>query len=184
MSDMTLYSISKEFEYIVDLLERDVLEEEEKENLQKMLKEKIQQNSKDIISYHINEQAKIDVLKNEISRLQSMKKTIEERTERYKDKLSENMRKLNIPKIETALGNITLSLDSVNKSVALKEGVDINTIPEQYVKITKELKKTDIKNALKDGIKIEGIEIIETPSRAQFRLSKEAKEMQEKKAGE
>ena len=67
---------------------------------------------------------------------------------------------------------------------SLKEGVDINTIPEQYVKVTKELKKTDIKKAMENGEIIDGVEIVETPAKVRFMLSKEAKSIQAEKAGE
>lgn len=184
MRDVTLYNISQEFEFISDLLDRDVLEENEKERLQKMLTEKIQENSIEIIKYQIEEQANIEVLAREIKRLQGLKKAAENRVDKFKDRLTENMRKLRCNKIPTPLGNVTLALDGVNKSVALKENVDINSIPEEYLKITKELKKTELKKALEDGEIIDGVEIIETPARVAFRLSKEAKEIQSEKVGE
>lgn len=184
MRDITLYNVSQEFEYIADLLDRDVLEQEEKERLQTMLAEKIKESSREIITYQIDEQAKIDALSNEIKRLQSLKKAAENRMEKFKDRLTENMRKLQCKKIATPLGNVTLALDGVNKSVALKEGVDINIIPEKFLKVTKELKKTEIKKAMAEGEIIDGIEVIETPTRVKFMLSKEAKEIQSEKAGE
>ena len=60
MRDITLYNVSQEFEYIADLLDRDVLEQEEKERLQTMLAEKIKESSREIITYQIDEQAKIE----------------------------------------------------------------------------------------------------------------------------
>lgn len=184
MRDITLYTVSQEFEYIAELLDRDVLEEEEKARLQAMLEEKIKESSKEIITYQIEEQSNIDVLSNEIRRLQALKKSVENRLDKFKDRLTDNMRKLQCKKIATPLGNVTLALDGVNKSVSLKEGVDINTIPEQYLKVTKELKKTEIKKAIENGENIDGVEIIETPAKVRFMLSKEAKDIQAEKAGE
>lgn len=184
MRDVTLYSISQEFEYIAELLDRDVLEEEEKVRLQSMLEEKIKENSREIVTYQIEEQSNIDALSNEIKRLQSLKKAAENRMDKFKDRLTENMRKLQCKKIATPLGNVTLALDGINKSVSLKEGVDINTIPEQYVRVTKELKKTEVKKALENGENIDGVEIVETPAKVRFMLSKEAKTIQSEKAGE
>ena len=184
MRDITLYTVSQEFEYIAELLDRDVLEEEEKARLQAMLEEKIKESSKEIITYQIEEQSNIDVLSNEIKRLQALKKSAENRLDKFKDRLTDNMRKLQCKKIATPLGNVTLALDGVNKSVSLKEGVDINTIPEQYLKVTKELKKTEIKKAIENGENIDGVEIIETPAKVRFMLSKEAKDIQAEKAGE
>ena len=184
MRDITLYTVSQEFEYIAELLDRDVLEEEEKARLQAMLEEKIKESSREIITYQIEEQSNIDVLSNEIKRLQSLKKSAENRLDKFKDRLTENMRKLQCKKIATPLGNVTLALDGVNKSVSLKDGVDINTIPEKYLKGTKELKKTEIKKAIENGESMEGIEIVETPAKVRFMLSKEAKAIQNEKAGE
>lgn len=184
MRDVTLYNISQEFEYISELLDRDVLEDEEKERLQKMLEEKINESSKEIVTYQIEEQANIDVLSNEIKRLQTLKKAAENRMDKFKDRLTENMRRLQCKKIATPLGNVTLALDGVNKSIALKEGVDINTIPEKFLKVTKELRKTEIKKAMENGETIDGVEVIETPAKVRFMLSKEAKSIQAEKAGE
>lgn len=184
MRDVTLYNISQDFEYISELLERDVLEDGEKERLQAMLVEKINQQSREIITFQIEKQANIEVLKKEIQRLQSLKKAEEESIEKFKDRLTENMRKLKCTKIATPLGNITLSLDGVNKSVALKENANINDIPEEFVKTTKELKKTEIKKALENGVIINGVELVETPQRVKFMLSKEAKDIQSEKVGE
>lgn len=184
MRDVTLYNISQEFEFIADLLDRDVLEEDERIRLESMLAEKIKQSSQEIVTYQIEEQAKIEVLAREIKRLTTIKRAAENRMEKFKDRLSENMRKLQCKKIATPLGNITLALDGVNKTVALKEGVDIDTIPEEYIKVTKELKKTELKKALADGETINGIEIIETPARVRFMLSQEAKDIQAEKVGE
>lgn len=182
--DITLYTISQEFEYLADLLDRDVLEEEERKHIEKLLTEKIEQQSKEIVTYQIEESAKIEALGNEIKRLQALKKSAENRMEKFKDRLTENMRRLKCRKITTALGNVTLALDSVNKSVELKDGVDINTIPEKYLRISKELSKTAIKQALEEGEVIDGIEVKETPARVKFMLSKEAKDIQAEKAGE
>lgn len=184
MRDITLYNISKEFEFLSELLDRDVLEDQEKERIEKMLEQKIQQNSQEILTYQIDEQANIEVLAREIKRLQGLKKAAENRMEKFKDRLSENMRRLQCKKIATPLGNVTLALDGVNKSVALKEGVDIDTIPEEFIKVTKELKKTELKKAIADGKSIDGIEVVETPARVRFMLSQEAKDIQSEKVGE
>lgn len=100
MRDVTLYSISQEFEYIAELLDRDVLEEEEKVRLQSMLEEKIKENSREIVTYQIEEQSNIDALSNEIKRLQSLKKAAENRMDKFKDRLTENMRKLQCKKLQ------------------------------------------------------------------------------------
>lgn len=184
MSDFTLYKVSQKFESLMDLIDRDVLEEWEAEELKKVVAEEIKANSKDIVRFYINEMADIESLKNEIKRLQIIKSSKEARVERFKDKLTENMRSLSVKKIATPLGNITLALDGVNKTIELKEGADINNIPEEYLRISKELRKTELKKALEDGMTFDEVEIKETPARVRFMLSQEAKDYQSEKAGE
>ena len=42
MADLTLYNVSAEFDYLCDLIDRDVLTEEEKQELTNILVNKIQ----------------------------------------------------------------------------------------------------------------------------------------------
>ena len=62
--------------------------------------------------------------------------------------------------------------------------VTVNKIPDEYLRISKELNKTELKKALEGGKTIEGVEIVETPTRVVFRLSQEAKDIQAEKVGE
>lgn len=176
MSDFTLYKVSQDFENLVDLLDRDVLEEWEAEELKTKIKNVISAQSKDIVSYYVNEMAKIETLKNEINRLRIIKSSKEASIERLKDRLTENMRTLKCKKIETPLGNITLALDSTTETVEIKDDVDFDSIPEQYLKISKEIRKTDIKKAIKAGQTFEGVEIVSSPARVAFRLGQESKD--------
>lgn len=176
MSDLTLYKVSQEFENLIDLIERDVLEDWEVEELKTRLKNAINAQSKDIIRFYVNEMADIEVLKNEINRLKIIKSSKEAKIERLKDRLTENMRTLKCSKITTPIGNITLSLDGTTESVEVDENIDYDKIPEEYVKTSKEIKKSDIKKAIKAGEKFDGVDIISSPARVAFRLGQESKD--------
>ena len=176
MSDFTLYKVSQDFESLVDLIDRDVLEDWEVEELKTRLRNAISIQSKDIVKYYVNEMADIESLKQAIKRLQVIKSSKEAKIERLKDRLTENMRTLKCKKIETPLGNITLALDSVTESVEVQDDIDYDTIPEQYLKITKEIKKSDIKKAIQSGEKFDGVNIISNPARVAFRLGQESKD--------
>ena len=176
MSDFTLYNISQNFENLVDLIERDVLEDWEVEDLKRRLASEIQLQSKDIIKFYVNEMADIESLGAEIKRLQIIKSAKTAKIERFKDRLSENMRTLNVKKIATPLGNITLALDSVEKKVEEQDNFNIEDIPEKYVRVKKELNKVDVKKALDNGEVINGVRLIESPSRVRFMLGKESKD--------
>lgn len=176
MSDFTLYKVSQDFESLVDLIDRDVLEEWELKELKKKISGAIMTQGKDIMKYYINEMADIEVLKSEIKRLQIIKSSKEARIDRFKDRLTENMRTLNVKKIPTPLGNITLALDSVTESIEIADNIDLDKIPEEYLKVSKEVRKTDIKKAIKAGEKFEGVELVESPARVAFRLGQESKD--------
>lgn len=176
MSDLTLYKVSQEFENLIDLIERDVLEDWEVEELRKRLSNAITNQGKDIVRFYVNEMADIEVLKNEINRLKTIKSSKEAKIERLKDKLTENMRTLKCPKIATPIGNITLSLDGTIESVEVDENIDYDKIPEEYIKTSKEIKKADIKKAIKAGETFDGVNIVSSPARVAFRLGQESKD--------
>ena len=77
MSDFTLYKVSQDFENLIDLIDRDVLEDWEVEDLKNRLRSAISAQSKDIVKYYISEMADIESLKNEIKRLQIIKSSKE-----------------------------------------------------------------------------------------------------------
>ncbi len=176
MSDFSLYKVSQDFENLVDLIDRDVLEDWEVEDLKNKMRIAIKAQSKDIMKYYINEMADIESLKNEIKRLQVIKSSKEAKVERLKDRLSENMRTLKCKKIETPLGSITLALDSVTEAIEVSKDIDFNKIPEEYVKTSKEIKKSDIKKAIKAGQTFEGVDLTTAPARVAFRLGQESKD--------
>lgn len=176
MSDFTLYKVSQDFESLVDLIDRDVLEDWEVEELKDRLRNAISAQSKDIVRYYVNEMANIESLKAEIKRLQIIKSSKEAKIERLKDRLTENMRTLKCKKIETPIGNITLALDSTTESIEIQQDVDLEQIPEQYLKVTKEIKKSEIKKAIQAGEKFNGVNIISSPARVAFRLGQESKD--------
>lgn len=176
MSDLTLYKTSQEFESLIELLERDVLEDWEEERIKERLSNAIKNEGKDIVKYYVNEMADIESLKNEIERLKIIKSSKEAKVKTFKERLSKNMRQLNVKKIATPLGNITLALDGVDKKVELKEGMDISQVPQEYLRTKIELNKVEAKKALLNGIKINGLEIIETPTNVRFALGKESKD--------
>ena len=176
MSDLTLYRVSQDFENLIDLMDRDVLEDWETKELVERLRNAINSQGYDIVKYYVNEMADIEVLKNEINRLKVIKSSKEAKINKLKDRLSENMRTLKCEKIQTPIGNITLSLDGVVESVEVSENIDYDKIPDEYLKTTKEVKKTEIKKAIKSGEKFDGVEIISTPAKVSFRLGKDSKE--------
>ena len=97
----------------------------------------------------------IDIIDNEIKRLQQAKKTREKAIERLKANIEMAMTTFEVDKIETPLIKI-----SFRKSESV-EVEDVNNLPALYkvVKVSETADKLKIKDALKSGMFIEGCSI-------------------------
>ena len=97
----------------------------------------------------------IDIIDNEIKRLQQAKKSREKTIERLKATIEMAMNTFDIDKIETPLIKI-----SFRKSESV-EVTDVNELPNEFkvIKLTETADKLKIKDALKSGIFIEGCSI-------------------------
>ena len=60
MADLTLYSVSNEFEYICDLIDKEVLTPEEEEQLTNTLVEKIKNSGQEILEFIKSNDSQID----------------------------------------------------------------------------------------------------------------------------
>mgnify|MGYP003297191964 CR=1 FL=1 len=176
MRDLTLYKTSQDFEKVLELIEKDSLEDWEIEEFKAKFIDLIKSQSSDIIKFYINQSADIEYLKSEIKRLQTIKSAKEASLEKFRERLTDNMRNLHCPKLASPLGNITLSLEGEVHSVKVDDDIDFDAIPQEFVKVTKEIRKTDIKKAIEAGQTFKGVRIESTPSKASFRLGKESKE--------
>lgn len=105
-----------------------------------------------------NYKAEMDVLANEIKRLQDKKKVCENAINRMKNALAEAMDIFGMPKAQAGLFKVSLT---TSKMVNI---LDESIIPEQYKKIKYEVNKTDLKKAIENGEEIEGAEIVENHS--------------------
>jgi len=96
--------------------------------------------------------AEINIINEEVKRLQQAKKTREKAIERLKANIEMAMITFEVDKIETPLIKI-----SFRKSESV-EVDDINTLPALYkvVKVSESADKLKIKDAIKSGEKIEG----------------------------
>jgi hypothetical protein len=100
--------------------------------------------------------SEVNIIDAEIKRLQAMKKTRENASERLKANIKHAMELFNIDEIKTPLVKINFS-----KSEAV-EVDDVNQLPAPYkvVKVTEQADKVAIKSALKDGVDIAGCRIV------------------------
>lgn len=168
MADLTLYNVSNEFDYLCDLIDRDVLTEEEQKELTSMLLNKIQNSAEEVIQFFKTNDAHINGLKAEIAELQQRKKKAENRATYLKEAITNNMKKLNLKKIETPIGNMVVP-NRVDISVDV---VDIDKVPKEFKKeeLQVSVDKAAVKKYFKEtGEILDGINIIQTQGKVQFK---------------
>ena len=158
---MSLYQIS---EMWIDSLEGlDCIQDEEEyklavEELNEQMSLIVANKAENIVKYNANINSQIEILKNEKERLDELIKRFQKKQDTMNKSIQNAMEKLELDKIETTFGNISLRTKPL--SVELEEEISLNDIPEDFKKITTkvELDKTAIKDLYKtQGIKLKGI---------------------------
>lgn len=153
--NLKLHEITQGFMQIAD--NKEELTEDELQIISNQLNQALQEKSTNIIAYYENLNILQEGISNEIKRLQEYKKQVETRIENYKSYIKENMKILNIDKIETPLGKI-----SIAKSPISCEILDEEKIPSKYksiVQTTKIDKKAIIDDFKATGEIIDGVKM-------------------------
>lgn len=155
---LSLYNITNGFITLFEKAENEELTQEEIEQQGNELALALKNKSTSIIGYVRNLDLTSEALKNEIDRLTTMKKAVDNKNTKFKEYVKENMEKLNLQKIDTELGSLTIAKNPVSVEI-----YDENMISDEYKKekITVTIDKTAIKNAIKDGKKIQGARLVE-----------------------
>lgn len=135
----------------------EIRDNETLEELETELKNALVNKSEGIIKVFRNQKADLEMVKLEIVRLTALQKKIEKSIKNFEEYIKFNMKKMDIKKIETSLGNITLRAGSPSADV-----FDESLIPKEFIreKITYEPKKDDIKKMLKEGKEVPGARLI------------------------
>lgn len=164
MENLSLYDISNGFSEVI--LAEDITEEEKAKAidiLENLLKEK----SVEVIGLEKNMEFVISAMKEEEERIKNNRKIVENKLERYKTYIESCMNKLNLTKIETPRGTI-----SIHKNPLSVEIVDQDIIPNKYkkqvveTKIDKEALKKDFKAS---GELIDGVRFISDKTSVRFK---------------
>lgn len=110
------------------------------------------------ITYVIkNNEAEIDALNKEEKRLANKRRALENKNNYLKDYTFENMKVLGKDKVKA--GTFDLRIQRNPKSVNI---LNPDLINENYLRIKKELDKAKIKEALEEGLEVEGAELVQT----------------------
>ena len=158
MNNLSLYNITNSFITLFEKAENEELTQEEIQEQGNELALALKNKSTSIIGYVRNLDLTSEAIKNEIDRLTIMKKAIDNKNTKFKEYVKENMERLDLPKIDTELGTL-----SIAKNPASVEIFDETLISDEYKKekVTVSIDKTSIKNALKAGKNVQGARLVE-----------------------
>ena len=147
MENLSLYNITNRFVEIMDKVENGELTELEYNELGQELAILLQKKSSNIIGYTKNVELLINAMKEEEKRISENRKSLENKLNKFKEYVKENMNKLGITKIETELGTL-----SIANNPASVEIVNEDEIPAEFKQeiITTKIDKTAIKNHFKE----------------------------------
>lgn len=158
MSQLSLYKITNKFVEIMEEAENGELTEEEYNKLGEELALELQNKSANIIGYIKNSESLIEAIKAEEKRLADMRKLGEKKLDKFKGYVKENMDKLEIDRIPTELGILSISKNPISVEIENEDAVP-NEFKNEVV--TTKVDKTAIKNHFKEtGEIIPGIKIV------------------------
>ena len=166
MNSLSLYNITNSFITLFEKAENEELTQEEIQEQGNELALALRNKSTSIIGYVRNLDLTSEAIKNEIDRLTIMKKAIDNKNTKFKEYVKENMEKLDLQKIDTELGTL-----SIAKNPASVEIFDETLIADEYKKekVTVSIDKTSIKNALKEGKNVQGARLVEDKTSLRIR---------------
>ncbi len=149
LNDLFLAAIDEETGEIKD---SEVLDELEAE-----FKTALINKSAGIIKAIREQEEKINGTENEIKRLQNLKAGRTKALERFKEYIKFNLKNMDIKKIETTLGTISLRSNPPSTDI-----YDESALPKKFLKekVTYTANKTDIKKALQNGEEVPGARLV------------------------
>ena len=148
LNELFLTAIDEETGEIRD---NEILEELETE-----LKNALVNKSEGIIKVIRNQESDLEMVTSEIERLTNLKNKMKKEIENFKSYIKFNMKKMELKKVETSLGNISLRQSTVT------EIYDEASLPKEFLKekITYTPSKTEIKKAIESGQEVKGARLV------------------------
>ena len=159
MSNLSLYNITNRFVELMNSAENGELTEQEYNELGEELAKELQNKSSNIIGYIRNSELLITAMKTEEKRIADLRKIGENKIERFKNYVKENMEKLDIKEISTELGKLAIAKNPMSIEIENED-----EIPSEFKEETITIKpnKTKIKNYFKEtGEIVAGTRIVD-----------------------
>lgn len=120
------------------------------DNLDMEFEEKVE----NIVKFIKNMEADVKAIKEEKKRLSDKQKVLENRIERMKDYISDNMALLGKKKVKAGLFNV-----GIRKCPPSVDIYNLDEVPEKYKVIKIEIDKASIKESFKNGIEVDGCKL-------------------------
>ena len=134
----------------------EIRDNETLEELETELKNALVNKSEGIIKVIRNQESDLEMVTAEIERLTNLKNKMKKEIENFKSYIKFNMKKMELKKVETSLGNISLRQSTVT------EIYDEASLPKEFLKekITYTPSKTEIKKAIESGQEVKGARLV------------------------
>ena len=156
----SLYELTIDFKKLSEM-EFDENSTEQVEEIKEIIKGEIETKGTNIIAVIRNLETDIEGIKKEIERLNKLKKTKENKIKNLKNYTIECLNELELKKVETTLGNI-----SVRKNRCSVVIDDENSIDKKFIKevISHTVNKEELRKALETGQDVKGAYLKSTES--------------------
>lgn len=172
MDTRSLYGLATELQTLENLMldcENPELDTEAIEKKQGELLVLIQQKTDSVVGYAHYLNDGLDAIDKRIKEMGDFKKAVERRIERYEEYAKNCLKILGVTKIEGNLASITLC-----KPAQIVDVIDEDSIPIEFVTIeeVRKIDKAKIKDAIKEGRKVEGAGMVEGKQTIKFKTGK------------
>lgn len=114
---ISLYNITNNFIELMDKVQEGTITEEEYNKLGEELALELQKKSGNIVAYIQNRNSLIDAIDVQIKRLQEYKRAEQNKVDKFKEYVKQNMERLNILKIETDVGTMSIAKSPISVEI-------------------------------------------------------------------
>lgn len=157
---MRLYELSEAYLNIMSLIDDEDTDQEQVTIALQNIDEAIEIKADNYAKMMKALSAEVDALKEEERRLAARRKRNETSTQWLKDNLEATMRMIGKTKFKTSLFSFGIQKNPASVEI----NCDIGSLPEEYKKITIAADKSKLKEALQNGIEIEGVHLKQSES--------------------
>lgn len=167
MSNLSLYNITNKFVELFNEAQEGELTEQEYNELGQELAKELQNKSSSIIAYIRNSELLIEAMKTEEKRIADLRKIGENKIEKFKQYVKENMERLDIKEITTELGKLAIAKNPISIEIENED-----EIPAEFKEeiTTIKIDKTKIKNYFKEtGEIVAGTRVIDNKTNLRVR---------------